>query len=145
MPITRIFWSGNTGRDIHVLRGGTTRDLRHEYLRFVQDDDSRTFADEYQGGDVNLTFTAVFKGAAQGTDFVGDHNGITVDTITGIVTVDAAAPVNVKNNFIIEVEATNTTGEQKSFHETIRVQVHTSVTQVWLTPDQLVVRPIGPL
>src|SRR5258707_12821472 len=56
MPIKRIFWDPNrqtpvTGRDIHVLRGGVTRDLTHESLRFVQDDGTPRgvlfFADNY--------------------------------------------------------------------------------------------------
>ena len=58
MPITRIFWAGNTGRDIHVLRGQSTRDLTHLSLRFVQDDGSIHWADDYlvQVADVTLTF-----------------------------------------------------------------------------------------
>ena len=146
MPIKSVFWSGNTGRDIHVLRGATTRDLTHEALVFVQDDDTNHFADDYlvQVADVTLTFMPIFRGSLQGSDFVGDHNGITVNTGTGTVSVDAAIAINVKNNFIIEVTATND-GDHTAFHETIRVQIHASVTQVWLTPDLLTVRPVGTL
>ena len=146
MPITSIFWSGNTGRDIHVLRGGSTRDLTHESLAFTKTDGTTQFADEYlvQVADVTLTFTPVFRGNQQGTDFVGDNNGIRVNTGIGSVSVDAAIPANVKNNFIIEVTATND-GDHTAFHETIRVQIHGSVNQVWLTPDLLTVRPVGAL
>jgi hypothetical protein len=141
MPITGIHWDGNTGRDIHVLRNGTpARDLTHEALVFERQAAPNQFADQYTGNDVALTFTPLFKGAPQGNNFVGDHNGITVNMQTGVVTVAAGVPQNVKNNFIIEVSALNT-GDTDPFTETIRVQVHTSVTQVWLTPGSLLVRP----
>ncbi len=146
MPITGISWSGNTGRDIHVLRNNiTTRALNHQALVFSQANAPDVFADQYAGGDVTLTFTPLFKGApGPNNTFVGDNNGLTVNTQTGAVTVAAGVPPNVKNNFIIEVSALNA-GANSPFTETIRVQVHSSVTQVWLTPDQLVVRPIGAL
>jgi hypothetical protein len=147
MPIKRIFWDVNAGRDIHVLRGGVTRDPALG-LKFVQDDAAGTqhFADDYlnQFADVTLTFTPLFKGTAQGSEFIGHQNGITVSRTAGFVTVDAAIGINVKHNFIIEVEARNV-GDGRIFREAIRVHVHASVTQVWLTPDQLTVRPIfGP-
>ena len=145
MPIKRIFWSGHTGRDIHVLRGGISRDLTDRALRFVHTDGTRHFADDYlvHFADVTLTFTPLFKGAMQSDNitFAGDHNGISVNTGIGSVSVDAAVALNIKNNFIIEVAARNDTGQHEIFRETIRVQVHASVSQVWLTPDQLTVRP----
>src|SRR5262245_11304966 len=146
MPIKRIFWDGNAGCDIHVLRGGFSGDLTHS-LRFVEDVDASTvhFADDYlvHFADVTLTFTPLFKGTVQGNEFVGHQNGITVNRGTGFVRVDAAIGVNVKHNFIIEVEARNDGGGRQTFRETIRVHVHGSVTQVWLTPNQLTVRPIS--
>jgi IgA Peptidase M64 len=142
MPIKSIFWSGKTGRDVHVLRGTTSRDLTHKALKFQGADDKFYFADDYlvQFADVTLTFTPLFKGSVQGLDFVGDRNGISVNTSLGSVSVDAAIGINVKNNFIIEVKATNDTGDKETFNETIRVQVHASVTQAWLTPDLLTIR-----
>lgn len=146
MPIKRIFWDGNTGRDIHVLRGGVTRDLTHQSLRFVQDDGTARgvffFADDYlvQVADVTLTFTPLFKHSPAGDDFVGDKNGITVNKITGVVTVEAAIGINVVHNFIIEVEAKND-HDARVFHEKIRVHVHGSLVQAWLTPDRLTLRP----
>jgi hypothetical protein len=143
MPIKRIFWDGSARRDIHVLRGGITRDLTHA-LKFVREaDDKVFFADDYliEVADVTLTFTPVFKRTLVGGEFVGDANGIRVSRGTGSVTVDQVAPFNVKHNFIIEVEAKND-GNQKVFREAIRVHVHGSVTQAWLTPPQLTVRPL---
>ena len=141
MPITGIHWAPKTGRDIHVLRNGSpTRDLRHQALTYSRQGAPNQFADEYAGGDVDLTFTPLFTNAQQGDNFVGDHNGITVNMQTGVVTVAAGVPPNVKNNFIVEVSA-KSAGHADPFTETIRVQVHTSVTQVWLTPASLLVRP----
>ena len=91
--------------------------------------------------DVTLTFTPLFKHSPQSDDFVGDQNGITVSKTTGAVTVEPAIGINVKHNFIIEVEAKND-GDARVFHETIRVHVHGSIDQVWLTPDRLTLRPI---
>jgi hypothetical protein len=143
MPIRQIFWNGNTGRDIHVLRGGSTRDLTHHSLAFIAVDGTVHFADDYlvNFADVTLTFTPLFRGVLQPDliDFVGDQNGITINTGLGSAFVDLAVPHNVKNNFIMEVQAKNDTGE--TFQETIRVQIHGAVTQVWLTPDQITLRP----
>ena len=146
MPIRRIFWNLNTGRDIHVLRGNVSRNLTHQSLVFVKADGSTDFADDYlaaPGHDVTLTFTPLFHGALQpdGIHFAGEDNRIIVDTTNGIVSfVDATVPKYPKNNFLIEVQAKNI-GDGKTFDEKIRVQVHGSVSQVWLTPDQLTLRP----
>lgn len=144
MPITRVFFSGNTGRDIHVLRNNTpTRALNQQALKFRPLHGPDVFAELYTGGDVTLTFTPLFKGAAQGNNFVGDNNGITVNMQTGVVTVANGIPQNVKHNFLIEVSALNAGDDpSKTLFESIRVQIHNAVTQVWLTPEKLTVRPI---
>jgi hypothetical protein len=145
MPITRMFWFGGGGHDIHVLRGQSSLDLTLAALHFFAPPSppEGTPARNYLNAtpDVTLTFTPRFKGAQQGTNYVGDGNGITVDMSTGIVTVTAGTPVNRKNNFIMEVVAKNNNG-QGTFTETVRVQVHGSVTQIWLTPSTVTVRGI---
>jgi hypothetical protein len=132
--------------DIHVLRGQSTRDLTHAGLRFRRDTNPANdlSADDYlnQFGDVTLTFTPLFSGNQSAGSFVGNNNGLTVNTSTGVVTVASGMPANRKNNFIIEVVATNTT-DGSHFNDTIRVQVHGAMSQVWLTPDQLTVRMFG--
>ena len=60
--------------------------------------------------------------------------------LTGRITVAAFAPPLPKNNFIIEVTATNNAGGDP-MREAIRVHLHTSVTTVALTPGTLTVRP----
>jgi hypothetical protein len=94
--------------------------------------------------DVSLAFMPLFKGTLVSPLFNGDGNGIMVDTRSGIVTVTAGTPARRKNNFIIEIEARNA-GNPVPMTEVIRVQVHTAVTDVWLTPARLTVRPNGTL
>lgn len=151
MPISRIFWTSRSQRDIHVLRGQATRDLTIADLVFVETGPptankfaARYFIDHPAPFDVDLSFTPQFSGSAVSAvadNFVGNGNGITVNKKTGVVTVAAGAPTRRKNNFIIEVVATNTADPTKPFNEVIRVQVHNSVSRVWLTPVELTVRP----
>jgi hypothetical protein len=148
VPITRIFWTSlaNSSRDIHVLRGQSTRDLRTGDLAFDIPGPPATsdFAANYLSThtDVSLAFIPLFNGALAAPMFVGTGNGISVDTRTGAVTVAAGAPARRKNNFIIEVAARNL-GNPQPLTEVIRVQVHNAVTNVWLSPDRLSVRPTG--
>jgi hypothetical protein len=146
VPITGMYWGFHANHDIHVLRGQSTSDLRLQALKFRIDanpaNDLTASAYLAQFPDVTLTFTPIFKGAMQGDNFVGDNNGITVDTTSGIVTVNGTMPANRKNNFILEVLAKNT-ANASSFNETIRIQVHGSVSQVWLSPQLLTVRMFG--
>ena len=146
MPITGMFWRGNSNQDIHVLRGHSSRDLTHsdltqDGLRFRLLDGTRQDADDYlaNNNDVVLTFQPLFKGAAAGGTFSGQ--GIEVDMSTGEVTVEALPRPLPKNNFIIVATATNAADHSTIATETIRVHIHTSVTAFALTPQTLTVRP----
>jgi hypothetical protein len=83
MPITGIFWSGTSNRDIHVLGGQTSRDLTND-LFFVPtaNDADDLSAHDYlaANNDVNLTFQPLFNGTLSGNVFSGLH--IDVDTRT---------------------------------------------------------------
>jgi hypothetical protein len=147
VPITSVFWARGSERDIHVLRGQSTRDLRVADLAFgIPGAPGTQFAAPYLAAntDVSLVFMPLFKGTLVAPSFNGDGNGISVDTRSGTVTVTAGPPARRKNNFILEVEARNA-GNSTPLTEVIRVQIHTAVNRVWLTPDRLTVRPIGPL
>lgn len=142
MPITRIFWRRTSNQDIHVLRGQTSRNLTAGDLRFIDDNTpnaSSVSAKSYlaANNDVVLTLNPLFKGAAAGNLFSGLDIDVKLDT--GEVSPHAAAA---KNNFIIEVTATDATPAHKVISsETIRVHVHGSVTRLVLTPTTLTVRP----
>jgi hypothetical protein len=93
-------------------------------------------------GEVTLEFKPLFKGTPSGDLIEGF--GIHVNKKTGQVRVDAGAPPSpTKNNFIVEVTATNT-ADGSTFTEAIRFQIHRSVTRIWLTPNRLTIRPSGP-
>lgn len=143
MPINHMFWSGNSARDLHVLRGQSTRDLTFVDLAFRQTDGTLIFSGPYLGAnhDVTLEFRPLFRVANETpTEFFG--HGIHVEKTTGAVRVEAALPPLRKRNFIMEVTARNI-GDGSTFTETIRVHVHASLVRAWLTPPRLAVRPSG--
>lgn len=145
MPINNIFWSGEKQNDIHVIAGQSSVDLTTAHLAFAKVNVDGTINNQFakiylndasNANDVTLTFKPLFKGATAGDNFSG--HGITVNTKTGVVTVAAALPNPRKNNFIMEAEAVS---GARTFTEIIRIQIHQSISQVWLTPSTLSVRP----
>ncbi len=152
MPIRSIFWTGTSRQDIHLLRGHAVDNLWNDRLFFdtaAATSSAETYFNDHQPPDVTLTFQPLFKGdpspaqnppPPQPAHNVFSGQGITVDMLTGRITVAAFAPPLPKNNFIIEVTATNNAGGDP-MREAIRVHLHTSVTTVALTPGTLTVRP----
>jgi hypothetical protein len=152
MPIRSIFWTGTSRQDIHLLRGHSIDNLWNDRLFFstvAATSSAETYFNDHQPSDVTLTFQPQFRGdpspaqnppPPQPAHNVFSGQGITVDMLTGRITVAAFAPPLPKNNFIIEVTATNNAGGDP-MREAIRVHLHTSVTTVALTPGTLTVRP----
>jgi hypothetical protein len=143
VPITEIFWGPIDGpptsnQDIHVLRGETTRDLTVDDLFFTPAEGEDLSAHDYlaANNDVGLTFQPLFNGTRAGNVFSG--LGIDVNTRIGQVSPGLAAR---KNNFIIEVTATDPADGSAIDTETIRVHIHLSVKAFTLTPATLTVRP----
>jgi hypothetical protein len=147
MAKRRIVWRRTEGnpapdRDVHVLRGFSSRDLIDD-LRFRDEEDEAAEDAEIDKG--QIVFQPLFKGDQNGDLWENPDLGISVNTKTGEVIPDppAAEPFDkVKNNFILEIrgvapafETTNT--------EVIRVHVHMVVANVWLTPPTLTIRPSG--
>jgi hypothetical protein len=146
MPIQGIRWTGTTNQDIHVLRGQSTGDLWNARLFFRQPGvtiSAAAYFDDHH--DVTLTFQPLFRGVqthdpGSGHDIFSGQ-AITVDMLTGEVTVAPWWPPPLsKRNFIIEVTAANT-GGGPPMTETIRVHLHTSISSLALTPRTLTVRP----
>src|SRR5215467_9953429 len=164
MPITGVLWwapppneSATTKQDIHLLRGHSIDNLWHDRL-FFRTAGGLTSAEAYflpffqahQPPDVTLTFQPLFRGnqgpAQNPPPPLPAHNvysgqGITVDMLTGRITVAAPAPPLLKNNFIIEVTAANIPAAGDPMREAICIHLHSSVTSVALTPGTLTVRP----
>lgn len=145
MPINRIFWSGGKEKDIHVVAGQSSPNLTTNFLAFIKSDGTAQFAAVYlaANADVTLVFRPLFK--TQGVQPANTHRGfgISVDTRTGVVTLDAALPAPTKRNFILEVTATDNSvpASPVTYTEYIRIHVHQSISQIWLTPSTLTVRP----
>lgn len=142
MRIRQLAWDeSELARDLHVLPGHVTRSLVPSLIVWFADlsvQPVQTFLAATPMA--TLTFRPLFKkGTVTGDKFEG--LGFKVDTKTGVVEVTASPG---KNNFIILIELTTPDGGSpsviKTFRETIRIQAHTSVTKVWLTPSRLTVR-----
>jgi hypothetical protein len=130
------------GRDIHVLRGRTTPDLRTDHLLVVDHNGTIHDADDYLAanpGD-SITFTPRFRKTLDGNLWKGVGTKIRVHRRSGVVSFAAGAPARVQRNFLIEAQGRNADGSTTNI-AVIRVQVHRNVTEAWLTPAVLTVRP----
>lgn len=141
MPINSIFWSSGKDQDHHVVVGQPSPDLTDGFLFFIEVGAAfGTKAKDYlaANADVRLKFKPLFKGVEAAGIFSG--HGIQVNTANGIVTLTNPLPNPRKNNFILEVEATLAADNSLIDKAYVRVHVHQSISQVWLTPDTLDVR-----
>ena len=144
MPIEGMIWDGAVrALEVHVLAGTKSEDLR-ERLYFISRDviDNPTFpsAKQYLSDhqDVSLTFTIADASKPSG-DSTRTLPGVTLNAATGEVQVAAALPARFAQNFLVEVTAKGATGD--ALREMIRVHVHRSIQNIWLTPGTLKVRP----
>jgi IgA Peptidase M64 len=144
MPITEIDWADHRDRDIHVIVGSPSRNLA-DILFFRLPDRSWQLATTYlnNNNDVDLVFKPLFK--TQGAQSPNTHSGhgISVNTQNGIVTLTNPLPSPRKANFIMEVEAKDHATGNVIDTAYLRIHVHQSVSQVWLTPGSLTVRPFS--
>jgi hypothetical protein len=141
VAINRIFWNGNEGFDIHVLKGETSPSLLG--LLVLGEDTSPpkfTFANAAAlPADLDkITFTPNFL--AVGTP--PTNAGISVNTGTGAVT--APSPLQALpslRSFVIEAAVTTKPPNPKTIGPIpIRVYVHDSILDFWLTPNPLTLR-----
>ena len=158
MPIRQIFWAGSTGRDIHLVRGDTSRDLTTTGLAVVEvmptGADRGVLARPYLTAhpEVQIEFRPLFRAQNRGTTWEG--LGIVVDKTTGVVSfLPGAVPVPTRSNFLIECVATrNDAGPSPPpgapapiapaliTRALIRVHVHPGVRRIWMTPNGMTVR-----
>jgi hypothetical protein len=145
MPIKGIRWDPQTdaNRDIHVLRGQSSADLTVDRLQFVVDLITHPFAHDYlaNNNDVDLNFRVDPVPA----DDVFENQGIEIDAHTGQVTLTQDQPPADgdprTNNFILMVTASNPADDSEIDSDSVRVHIHTSVTNFALTPATLTIRP----
>jgi hypothetical protein len=115
----RLLWKEDEGYDIHVLRGGPASKALDSALAL----DSSTNA-------LPPKFTPRFKNAA--------NLGVSVDPKTGEVTAQAQPGGGTKfPNFNFIITAQQIIGGSGTLETKIRVHVHESIQQIWLTPSTL--------
>lgn len=137
MPIDNAFFMDEN--DLHLIRGQKSEPLDKNLVFSVPPDGAKDAAEYLAANhDVSLEFKPLFKGVKNGDLYEG--HGVHVNVKTGKIEVDKTAAATVKSNFIIEAIA-KVLPDGPTFTKVIRVQIHPSVTRMWLTPDRLMVRP----
>jgi hypothetical protein len=130
--------------DVHLLRGQSTNNLREQL--WVQDANDAQWKPlhDYAGNDIEISFVPVFKIVHD--DSVPEYSnfGIHVDKKTGKVTVDNSWTADGSpHNFILEAfisDNGNGIPWIQIRSAVIRIHVHISVEQIWLTPSLLSIR-----
>lgn len=135
MASVRIYWSG--GYDIHVLAGETSGSLLGDLL--IQDDSTPpnfVFATAPPADVASIAFTPNFVS----TGSPPKNGGVQVDTANGKVTVGAAPTLK---SFVLEAIVKRNDGKTLD-PIPVRVLVHKSIKEMWLTPPTLTIRDGSP-
>lgn len=149
MPIRGLQWEKNSFRDFdasrdrHVLRSQISESLLAEgNLRFLLDDGTEQSAESYLAAfdDVTIEFKPLFRAQRLAGSYSGF--GIHVDAGTGSASFDAGPRnTNAPRNFLLQVSVLRNVGGKFSAAEipaaVLRIHVHESVTQIWLTPEPM--------
>jgi hypothetical protein len=132
MSLNGLIWLDTNASDIHLLPGLVSPQLKRLLRPTKLDANGVATADTFSNmSSVALSFAAQFAGAP-------NSHGVKVDETTGEVTVAASLPAGPKlRSFIITA-----TAKEAAVTATrrIRVNVHGSISKMWLTPARLTVR-----
>lgn len=144
-----VWKAAGLARDLHVLPGHVTRPLAPDLNVQSANTANPAGVDDVEdlaaflaaNPAVGFEFRPLFNANKVGDVWVGSGLGVdvSVHAKTGVVTIGPtlpALPAVAKRNFIVEARLT----EDRLVREVIRVQVHQSVKDVWLTPSTLTVR-----
>lgn len=131
MAITHVSWDGG-GYDIHLLKGEKSQPLNGK-LRFRRTTGSQVT--DLKGNDtlppeVTVQFLGLFKGAPQ-------NHGVTVSS-NGQVIVAGTLPARRLHNFLVRAVVSDTAGG-KPLATHLRIHIHDSIENIWLTPRTLTV------
>jgi hypothetical protein len=132
------------GYDIHVLPGKPSRHLK-EILLLVDDKLGAFMANALpqELNNVNIEFSPKIALTSDTPPDVTGH-GVEVNLVTGAVTVTTPLPTPHLRTFIIEAiisfpDPTNSSNTKELAPLPIRMHVHTSVVDMWLTPSTLTI------
>ena len=154
MPIKNASWASlpyqedrniPKGLDLHILRGQSTPDLSAHHLAFQLPDNTVVFAQDYlinpdNADDVDVEFRPQILAVLNAGIFAG--GGVWVSQTTGVVMADDPLPTPHLRNFILLAEVANK-ADGTHYSLPIRIHIHESVSQVWLTPDTLTIQRLG--
>lgn len=133
MSLNGLSWADTSACDIHLLPGLVSPELKR-LLRpnNFNSTTGETVEDTFSNmPGVKVSFAAQFNGAP-------DNHGVKMNPDTGQVTVAAALPAGPRlRSFIITATAKEGT---TTVTNRIRVNIHESISRIWLTPAQLTVR-----
>jgi hypothetical protein len=145
MPITHANFTVGTPGDVHVLRGQSTQPLSKFLGVWPKVGLPCTLFDYVHvrhQTDVRVEFRPVFRSDDNPDEFVGF--GIHVNRSDGTVRVDPGPPPQHQpSNFLVEATVTLNGGVPAPGEfpvSRLRIHVHGSVAQVWLTPPGLGIR-----
>lgn len=142
MPIKQMYFDGDSGRDIHVLRTQTTRSLTAPWnIALVDADDTVHAASVYLPlhPEVELHFRPVFDAVRAGTQYTGF--GISVNIATGVVSFPGPFSADTPHNFLVECLVVRNDGGAEPIETLVmRVHLHTSVKAITVTPPRLTIR-----
>jgi hypothetical protein len=145
MTVVQLAWAGQRSSDVHGIAGVGTRRLVDDLQYLVTDPATGTssWMSLSQLKAVHPTavprFTARFNGTIDAAGTRTGH-GVRADGTTGVVTTVASWPTTpALRTFVIEATVTGVATTYAPI--SIRVHLHQSIQNLWLTPDELIIRP----
>ncbi|MFJ5778892.1 hypothetical protein [Streptomyces sp. NPDC093094] len=128
MTVLSLFWPGESAQDLHLVPGVVGPRLDH--LLAIQDTNGNRRANNPHPG-VTVTFRENFASGAAGTA------GVSVNRTNGEVTV--TAPLSASPRLLDFLVVATVTEGASTFTARKRFHIHSSITDMWLTPGTLTV------
>ena len=147
MSVLALTWPEMRGSDVHGVAGSATRALIDD-LRFLVHDPAtgkRSLMNLAALRAVHPTAAPVFRARFNGTPDAQNNmtgHGVHVDAATGVVTILIGWPTSpALRTFLIEATVANVSGAPAPL--SMRIHLHQAIQDLWLTPDDLIIRPAG--
>jgi hypothetical protein len=147
LPITNAVWGARKSFDIHLVKGQATPTLLKSIVVVTQDRRVVTafsyIFDPPAPGDIRVRFSAQIQGHTNADTQFGA--GVEIGMLAGVVKATPNPPPIRLHNFILNAQVTNQPGtpNERVFNLPVRIHIHDSVSQFWLTPNPMTIRPNG--